>query len=398
LNQLEYPRERGLAALTLVIGIVFWLGIVVGTVGAALIGLLVGFVAYLFAQSALIAWIKGNGVLLDPRQFPQLHAQYIACCDRLQMKTRPKAYVLNGNGALNAFATRFLGHDYVVLLSDTVDAMKDHPDGASFYIGHELGHLRMNHLGKQLLRWPALWLPLLGAAYARAKESTCDRHGLACSSSPENAALALSALAAGGRNWRQLDTNAFVEQARASKGFWMSFHELCSGYPWLTKRVARVAKGEKSIPSRHPLSWLLAIFVPYAGRLGAGFGIVIMIYIVGVLAAVALPAYKTYVTKAKVSQSLLLAAPARTALTEYYAEKHEVPTLVDLGIAERLSDGSTLALDRESMSLTIATRQGNLYLMPRADDKGNIVRWDCAHGAPLKAADVPQQCAQERDE
>jgi Zn-dependent protease with chaperone function len=173
LNKLVYPGERTLSALTLAIGLAFWILIIVGTVGVALIGLLLGFIAYLFAQSALIAWIKGNGVKLDERQFPDLHAQFVTCCDTLQIKKRPQAYVLNGNGAINAFATRFLGHEYVVLNSNTVDAMREHPDGVAFYIGHELGHLRMGHLTKHLLRWPGLWLPLIGAAYSRAKESTC---------------------------------------------------------------------------------------------------------------------------------------------------------------------------------------------------------------------------------
>ena len=83
MNKLVYPGERTLSALTLVLGIVFWLLLIVGTVGVALIGLLFGFIAYLFAQSALIAWIKGNGVELDERQFPDLHAQFVACCDKL---------------------------------------------------------------------------------------------------------------------------------------------------------------------------------------------------------------------------------------------------------------------------------------------------------------------------
>jgi Zn-dependent protease with chaperone function len=396
LNQLEYPRERGLATLTLVIGVVFWLAIVVGTVGIALAGLLLGFVVYLFAHSALIAWIKGNGVLLEPRQFPELHAQFTACCERLGMRSRPTAYVLNGNGAINAFATRFLGHEYVVLLSDTVDAMKEHPDGAAFYIGHELGHLRMKHLGKQLLRWPALWLPLLGAAYARAKESTCDRHGLACSSSPENAALALSALAVGGRNWRHLDTNAFVGQTRASKGFWMSFHELCSGYPWLTKRVSRVLRGDDSVPGRHPLSWIPAMVVPYGGRLGGGFSMLLLVYIVGVLAAIALPAYDTYKKKAAVSQFLLEASPAKQALTEYYESHHAVPTTLDeAGLPETLPSGTELSLEPKTMRLTLTTRMGRLLLVPVADSAGRIVRWDCAHALPLRVQDVPGACAAE---
>ena len=191
MNDLVYPRERTLGTITLVIGLVVWLGLIVGTFGAALIGLALGFVLYLFAQSALIAHIKGNGVELSETQFPDLHKQFTTCCDRLQMKTRPQAYILNGNGGLNAFATKFLGTQFVVLMSDVVDAMDKHADGVRFYIGHELGHLRMKHLSGHLLRWPALWLPLIGAAYSRARETTCDRHGLACSGSPEGAARAL---------------------------------------------------------------------------------------------------------------------------------------------------------------------------------------------------------------
>ncbi len=104
-----YPRERTLGAITLVLGIVIWLLLVVGTFGIALLFVVVGFIAYLFAQSALIAHIKGNGVELTPAQFPDLHAPLVACCDRLQIAKRPKAYVLNGNAGLNAFATKFLG-------------------------------------------------------------------------------------------------------------------------------------------------------------------------------------------------------------------------------------------------------------------------------------------------
>ena len=258
MNELVYPRERMLGIITLVLGLLIWLGMVVGTFGAALIGLALGFVVYLFAQSTLIAHIKGNGVELSEAQFPDLYAQFAACCDRLQMKTRPQAYILNGNGGLNAFATKFLGTQFVVLMSDVVDAMSKHTDGVRFYIGHELGHLRMKHLsGGHLLRWPALWLPLIGAAYSRARESTCDRHGLACSGSPEGAARALAALSAGAERWKQLDVTAYLHQANHSSGFWMSFHELIAGYPWLTKRAARVMNTEATTDaiSKFPQLW-----------------------------------------------------------------------------------------------------------------------------------------------
>lgn len=394
MNKLVYPGERTLGALTLAIGLIFWLLLIVCTFGGALVFLLIGFIAYLFAQSALIAWIKGNGVKLDERQFPDLHAQFVACCDKLEIKKRPDAYVLNGNGAINAFATRFLGHEFVVLNSDTVDAMREHPDGVAFYIGHELGHLRMHHLQKHLLRWPALWLPLVGAAYSRAKESTCDRHGLACSSSPDNAAVALGALAAGGHRWRQLDIAAFRDQAKASSGFWMSFHELLSPYPWLTKRVVRVTREESAVPGRHPLAYVPAVFVPYAGRLGGGFGLLMMVYLIGVLAAIALPAYETYQTKALVVLAIQESQPARDKLVAFYSPEHKVPgTLAEAGIAERLSRGTTLELDPKQMVLTVAMTKGALVFTPRVDEQGNVHGWACSHTSPLKTAQVPAMCA-----
>ena len=396
MDTLVYPRERTLSLVTLVLGLIGWLVILVGTVGGVLVALLAGFVAYLFAHSALIAWIKGNGVELGERQFPDIHAQFVACCDRLQLARRPKAYVLNGGGMINAFATRFLGHEYVILLSDTLDAMKEHPDGVAFYIGHELGHLRMKHLTKQLVRWPALWLPLLGAAYARAKECTCDRHGLACSTSPENAALALGALAAGAKRWRQLDLPALREQANEASGFWMSFHELCSGYPWLTKRMVRMTAGDAEVPPRHGLAYVPAAFVPYAGRLGGGFGMLITVYVIAVLAAVALPAYKSYTSKAHLSATLNTVTPALVTIARFYETEHHAPaTLADAGVPDHLADGSALELDPQTMVVTARTAHGTLGFLPRPDDQGRIERWDCAHDSALSVAQVPPQCAAE---
>ena len=338
MNGLVYPRERVLGTITLVLGLLVWLGLIVGTFGGALIGLALGFVLYLFIQSTLIAHIKGNGVELSETQFPDLHAQFTACCDRLKMKTRPQAYILNGNGGLNAFATKFLGTQYVVLMSDVVDAMNKHVDGVRFYIGHELGHLRMKHLSGHLLRWPVLWLPLLGAAYSRARESTCDRHGLACSGSPEGAARSLAALSAGAKRWEQLDVRTYLSQANHSSGFWMSFHELTAGYPWLTKRAARVMDTNKPMPKRNVFAYLVAIFIPYAGRLGGGFGLLILIYVVGILAAVAIPAYQDYVKRAKQAQvqtqSLPMPAPA---LAEPHDQTVSQASVVPTAIEAELS-------------------------------------------------------------
>jgi Zn-dependent protease with chaperone function/type II secretory pathway pseudopilin PulG len=368
------------------------LALIVGTVGVALVVLAVGWLLYLFVHSAVIAHLKGNAVEISQSQFPDLYSQFVECCRRLRIDIPPQAYIVNGNGLLNAFATKFLRTQYVVLTSDVVDAMHGSPDGLRFYMGHELGHLRMNHASKQLLRWPVLWLPLLGAAYSRAQESTCDRHGLSCSGSTEAAVRAIAVLSAGRARWRTLNMANYVRQTEYSRGFWMSFHELVSGYPWLTKRAARLAGDGAAVPSRNPFSYLLAIFVPYGGRMGGGFSFLIMVYIVGVLAAVALPAYQDYTMRAKLTVTMMSTEPVREKLAAYYLANHKVPdSLEAVGLEPQLADGSPVLLDPKSMLLTVRLKQGELIFVPSADADGQI-RWTCANGQGIKPGQLPMSC------
>ena len=59
-KSLVYKHEGPLFALHVVIASVFWLLLIVGTLGIALLYILFIFVGYLFAHSALIAWIHGS--------------------------------------------------------------------------------------------------------------------------------------------------------------------------------------------------------------------------------------------------------------------------------------------------------------------------------------------------
>jgi hypothetical protein len=307
------------------------------------------------------------------------------------MPKLPRAYVLNGDGMLNAFATRFLGTQYVVLLSGTLEAMAQHEDGVRFYLGHELGHLRMKHLQGQVLRWPVLWLPLLGAAYSRAREYTCDRHGAACCKTPEGAARALAALAAGSQRWRDLNLPSYLKQLRETRGFWMSFHELCAAYPWHTKRVARVLPDAK-VPSRNPLAYLLAVFIPYAGRLGAGFGLLMLVYIIGVLAAIAVPAYQDYQLRAKAVTLLMDSAPARQALSTYYKDQESIPdSLEQLGISDTLPTGQRMSLNGENMTLSIPLGKGSLDQVPQVQKDGSLL-WVCETNGDLTLKKLPMNC------
>ena len=63
-------------------------------------------------------------------------------------------------------------------------------------------------------------------------------------------------------------------------------------------------------------------------KLQKGFTLIelmITVAIVGILAAVALPAYQDYTIRAQVSEGLILAEGAKTQISEYFADKGVLP-------------------------------------------------------------------------
>jgi Zn-dependent protease with chaperone function len=260
-----YPNEDMLFyALSLVAGMILTT-LTFFTVGLIWLAMLWGYLGYLCVASYFISHVRGNGVHITARQFPGLHARLLHCCAVAGLAEAPQFYLLAGNGMRNAFAARFLNRDYVVLLSDIVDALEDDTEALNFYIGHELGHIARGHIARGWYLRVAMALPLLGCAYARAREYTCDQYGLACCDDVDSAVHALAVMAAGAQRWKTLHKGAFAEQAAITGGFWMSLNELISDYPWLCKRVARVRCEQPLFPERHPLALLLAFFVPRSG-------------------------------------------------------------------------------------------------------------------------------------
>ena len=400
---LVYPRERALATLTLILGLIAWLLLIVGTLGIALIYVLFAFIGYVFAQSGFIAWLKGTAVKLSREQHPDLHQRFEDCCKKLNLPQAPEAYILDGNGLLNAFATRFFGRNFVVLFAGVVDALEEEPEGINFYIGHELGHLRMKHLTGRLWRLPVLWLPLLGAAYARAQESTCDLHGRACCTDSQVATRALLVLAAGPRRWKSTNSEQYAQQTVSNNGFWSGFHELINGYPWLSKRVWRVRDPATPVPTRNPFAYALAFFVPYGGRAGGGFlGFVYLVCIIAVLAAIAVPAYQQYTLRTNAEAKLeadsaealkawALGAEARESLDAYFVEHQAVPeSLQNAGAPEAFPDGRPLHLDTDNMILSVETAAGTLYMVPYiANEK---IFWTCQAEEERAEQALPASC------
>lgn len=54
--------------------------------------------------------------------------------------------------------------------------------------------------------------------------------------------------------------------------------------------------------------------------------LMIVVAIIGILAAVAIPAYQDYTIRAQVSEGLALASGSKTAVTEYYSSRGKFPS------------------------------------------------------------------------
>ena len=183
----------------------------------------------------MVGYVKGNGVRITIDQFPDVYSTIQKQCEQLNINV-PPVYIIQNGGVLNAFATRFVGRNYVVLYSEIFElAFEDAADELNFVIAHELGHIKRHHLIKRFWLWPSSLIPFLGASYSRACEFTCDNIGHALS--PNGSKLGLLLLASGKKIYKNVNVKEYLSSASYESGFWVWFAEKVSSHPNLPKRI-----------------------------------------------------------------------------------------------------------------------------------------------------------------
>jgi Zn-dependent protease with chaperone function len=254
-RQLVNTRERVYYAAMVVVSLLVYAGLVlVGLqqpeVGARIVMFaLAFFLMGLFAHGLALGRVRGNAVRVSEKQFPLLHRLATTHARKLGLKKVPTVYVMESGGLLNAFATRFLGRDFVIVYSDVLAlALAQGEAAVGFIMGHELAHVWRGHLKHHWLTLPGRLFPYLGAAYSRACEYTCDRIGAFCQ--PEGAISGLLILAAGKELHAHVDVKEYAAQAVSDQGYWIRRAEVVSSHPLLPKRVAALLKAGVAIPAR----------------------------------------------------------------------------------------------------------------------------------------------------
>jgi Zn-dependent protease with chaperone function len=304
-DQLVEPRESTYFTVAAVISILVWLICIVTVVPIFYI-LLFGFFIWL-GNGLLVAQLKSEAVQVDQDQMPGLMETFRSACAKLQMTEIPELYILQSGGFLNAFATRFCGRNFVVVYSELLETYGPTSAEIEFLLGHELGHIKRNHIMKYLFLAPGRLVPLLGNAYSRACESTCDRHGAFVARDMQGAVNAMMVLAGGKQATTLMNPNAMAAQYQNNRGFFVSWYELVSGYPTLSHRVSNLLafkNGQEPVRAgRNPLAYFFALF-SIGGRGSAGSNIIITIALIAFLAAILMPAVSKARQKGLETQAL----------------------------------------------------------------------------------------------
>ncbi|TDJ64485.1 MAG: prepilin-type N-terminal cleavage/methylation domain-containing protein [Proteobacteria bacterium] len=126
--------------------------------------------------------------------------------------------------------------------------------------------------------------------------------------------------------------------------------------------------------------------------------LMIVVAIIGILAAVAIPAYQDYTIRAKVTEGLSLASAAKTAVSEFFATNGRLPdSNVSAGIAMSQSISGNhvdyVQITTDGMIevyFSAGTITGDsITLSP--DTTGGRVNWSCT-GGDLEPRYRPSSC------
>ena len=281
-NDLIHRNENKYFWLVLIISILTYVVLAMSIVG---IFVLFAFMLMSFLFSALmIGNIRSNAVKISSEQFPEVFSKAEELCREMEISKIPDIYVLQSGGILNAFATRFFGRNMVVIYAEIFELINTkQEDELNFVLAHELAHIKRNHLSKQILILPAMWIPGVAELYLRACEYTCDRYAAYYTQNSEASKNSLTMLAIGKHLYLHVDKEEFMKQLNEEKGFFVWLSQVLSTHPALPKRIDEIALlfGERQHRIIEPIK-IRMLWIIVSGPLAG----LVVLFIIGIYYAV----------------------------------------------------------------------------------------------------------------
>jgi type IV pilus assembly protein PilA len=122
--------------------------------------------------------------------------------------------------------------------------------------------------------------------------------------------------------------------------------------------------------------------------------LMIVVAIIGILAAVALPAYQDYTVRAKVSEVILAASSGKVPVAEFFQTYNRLPGTTSVALSNQTSkyvsglswDGAKIIATSQNLGTGIT---GTIEMTP-ADAGGGVLNWTC--GGSIAAKYRPASC------
>lgn len=137
---------------------------------------------------------------------------------------------------------------------------------------------------------------------------------------------------------------------------------------------------------------------PLGGAVLIVIGVILLIAVIGILAAIAIPAYNEYVTRAKIAQAMPTVEDTKQRLQQFILSENTLPgSNRQAGLPERITGPNLLSIEIQPggmMQVTFKSKNASLNekTIVWAPELGNgRVDWDCS-GGNLPKRYRPHQC------